>query len=241
MIRKVSIAGVLIGIIVFTASTYASEVQVKEIAGSYETNSVEGISEAAQKVIVPLSQEGVLEASDRTYRAYFNANDFNWAENTLLFDVYVRDQYDNDDMENLKVGDAIEVGGKCISIVSITEDGFTRMTESGVEEYVPQIIINEQADGKREFLKDDEGKWQTVMYNDHTGLYFLGERTCKLSESMILTDFISISEDIEVPYGEIQSYVEAQKGDWKEEYKPASTIVEVKDDEVVSIRRYWHP
>lgn len=209
----------------------------KDLDGNCEVNS-------EQKVIAPMNQDLsiTVEESDFKTKASFNADDVNWDDQTLTFDMYQYALYDMVEMANMECGSVVAVDGLYITVDTIEESTGTRFSENGEEEKVAVLTINKDMGNETVFVANEGGTWITVGPDDLISDVKVGEGTYPISDQCVLTDVgDSPSEKVEVAFDELQSYLTEHKAAMGNSFSSYNTSIEVADGKIVSIERTYRP
>lgn len=207
----------------------------QDLEGNCEVNS-------EQKVIAPENQAITVEETDFATKASFNADDVNWDDQTLRFDMYQDALYDMVDLTRMECGSVVAVDGLYITVETIDESEATRVSEDGAEEAVSVRTINKEMGSETVFVANEGGTWISVGPDDLISDMKVGEGTYPISDQCVLTDVgESPSEKVEVPFAELQSYLTENKAAMGNSFTSYNTFIEVEDGKIVSIERTYRP
>ena len=147
----------------------------------------------------------------------------------LKINLYNYDEFDYEDIVNLKKNDKITICNEEIIVEKIEEENETFININGGLE---------SEDGYCLVL--DGEKYRTVTYNDYPLYFYVTSVELKLSKDIILEDYA----DPEGNTGNCEKYEYENIEDAFDEYigfSPLDTKVYVEDSEIVKIVRSWRP
>ena len=192
------------------------------------TNTEEPV--AVVKPLYPLkSAEDAL--ADGGYSVSFTADDLVKTDNgyELTVEVYDYDRYEMDVIDHLANGSKIEFCGN-----EITLDEIEKNPETGY------ITINGGMEqGGMELLEED-GLYRTVTFDNDPVYYSVGKVTIPLSEDVTFEDQVKPGQKSDLPVVGLDELPEAiAKSELS--FGCNSTVVTVRQGQIVQIIRYWVP
>ena len=170
---------------------------------------------------------------DLEVSAEFTTADIDSENKNIKFSIYNPDLYDSMEIKELKVGDKIIVNEKTIDIETI------EFTDYLVE-------INGGFDGRENGVSlshEDKDTYKSVIFNDLSTFAFVGEVELPISNELVIYDYMHGDygdEPTVIEYDKIEDYFNGLS-DILKEFGRTSTLVKVKNNEVVSITRVWRP
>lgn len=171
------------------------------------------------------------EVPDAVYSSEFKKEDLRKTDDGkyLKINLYNYDEFDYEDIVNLKKNDKITICNEEIIVEKIEEENETFININGGLE---------SEDGYCLVL--DGEKYRTVTYNDYPLYFYVTSVELKLSKDIILEDYA----DPEGNTGNCEKYEYENIEDAFDEYigfSPLDTKVYVEDSEIVKIVRSWRP
>lgn len=181
-------------------------------------------------VVTPIHEQTLTtETKSCTLPALFGRSDFDWERQTLAFQPYVMDLYSTEAIANLRPGDLFQFNGDTLTIESVVFDN-------------DEVLINRGLDeGGATLQKEGSGHYRGVMWNDYATYTSLDCVTLPLAEHWTLTD---CGDDPDTP---VTTLTEDQQAyllslpDYREDFSPLNTTLEIQEGKIVSITRVWTP
>lgn len=176
--------------------------------------------------------------ADGTYHVSFVAEDIMNVGDTffLTAEFFDYDRYEAAVVEQLQVGDTIEV---CGEVIDVAEVNFVNTTE-GDDILFIEINGGMEMDGITLVQFADARVYRTVTYNDHPVYYSVGEMGCVISHDIVLSDQGDnpSNEPVEADFSALPGWVEDQPDGAFTQY---STTLTMEGGEAIAIARVYTP
>lgn len=176
--------------------------------------------------------------ADGTYHVSFGEADLMNAGDTFLLtaEFFDYDRYDAAEVEQLQVGDTIEVCGETVTVETV--DFLT--DEATGDIYVININGGMDVGGVSLMSNTDKTVYRTFTWNDHPLYYSLGEMGCVISSDIVLLDQGDdpSNEPTESDFSALPGWVSDMVTGYYSEY---STTITVENGEVTTIERIYTP
>lgn len=202
--------------------------QIKDWNSMVKTNDTETKQVGCIMPLYPMDSAKDAFA-DGGYSVSFEAKEYKKTEQgySLTVKVYDYDRYAMEDIQQLKVGDQIQVCRKPITVESIKN-------ENG------KVIINGGIESNGVELMEDDALYRTNTINDQPAYYKLGEIVIPVSIDCTFEDHVDLEKE---PDGDVYDYDDIQAALRKSEtpFNAYNTIITVRKEQVVQIIRYWIP
>lgn len=197
------------------------------------TVTFENNSEPAAKTILPESYDIDVNAlADGIYPVAFNQGDVLGGASGMFMNavhVYTRDWYDIMDINTMKVGDTIVVGGEEVPVLSV------EFTDYG-------YLVNDEQDDVESFYlagEDDNNGFGVRGLDDLTTYTEQGVTTLVIDETATFTDAWDIEKEPVTVSGE--AILEAIQTSEMDMFVPHNTTVRIENGKVVEINRVYVP
>lgn len=235
--KKTSFVSVLIGVVlvasIATASATSATTENENDNTVVQENIKEQESTTEQNVIQPLypltSAEDAL--ADGGYSVEFNADSLVKEADgyALSLKVYEYDRYEPDAIAKLTEGSKIQFCNEIVEVKSLEKD-----EESGY------ITINGGVENNGIRLREEDGLYRTITFNDYPIYYPVGTITILLADDVTFEDHIDGSKE---PDGVVTdlSGLQSVLQDKDTSFTCYNTIVTVRQEKIVQVIRYWTP
>ncbi len=187
-------------------------------------------SRAVVKPLYPLetAQDAL---ADGGYSVSFTVDDLveTDAGYELTVEVYGYDRYEMEAINNLVNGSKIQFCNKEVTVDAIEKD-----SETG---YV-QINGGVENDGIE--LKEEDGLYRTVTFDDYPIYYSVGKVTIPLADDVTFEDQANSEQESDVTAVELKDLPDAIKNS-EIPFNCYNTVITVRQERIVQIIRYWIP
>ncbi len=176
--------------------------------------------------------------ADGTYHVAFEAEDIMNVGDTffLTAEFFGYDRYDANIVEQLQVGDTIEV---CGEVIDVAEVNFVNTTE-GDDILFIEINGGMEMDGITLVQFADAREYRTVTYNDYPLYYSLGEMGCVISHEITLLDQ-GTDPDAEPDTKDFQALPNWIEDSGEHYFSQYATTLTMEDGEVITIYHHYTP
>lgn len=144
-------------------------------------------------------------------------------------DVYTEDAYDSVTVDNLFVGDNLLVAGVPVTIESIVKDNDYALINGGVYE-----------NGIDMRWDDSELLWRIVGEDDYGSYTKRGTKSFVLSDNVVFDDYWDLEAGL-MFYEGVDNVVKAIMESENDSFTQYNTVIELTDDEIDRIVRYYVP
>ena len=208
---------------------------VEPVATSESTN-----QESESKTIMPLPVKYTDNASDKMPDGEYSVSlDAKTLEKTetgyqVTLEFYQYDRYIAADINNLKIGDSIQLQGELVDVDEVTEN-------KGRDGKVLGVSVNGGTEECGFDLLLCGGEYRTTSLDDIPLYYSIGTGTLPISKDVVIKDCIdyeTLPDGVTSGFQELpQSITEENADYWAE----INTTVKIKDNQIVRIDRHWMP
>lgn len=172
------------------------------------------------------------EITEGSLRSGFLAKDYVEKDGKaeLTIGLYEEDIFDTVDVQMVKAGDTIMLGGEPYLIES---------KEEGKDGY----DINGGLDkGGFELRSSGGGTYRYCGYDDISSYTHVCDRTFEVSDTCVLTDSSDLEKgEQKVPYSELANYMKQIQDTEKDFFNPYNTQIVITDGKITEINRYYMP
>ena len=186
-----------------------------------------GLAMAEGKTVKPMDVLDTAALTDGTYAASFEPADL--ADGALKLTVYTEDIYDIVDINTLKVGDTIYIGGEACAVESLSREGEPLLINGGANE-----------GGYDLFPFDEDNCWKVQLDDDYATWTAQGEATLPLAGDATFTDGWDIEKE-PVTVSGAEAVAEAINGTEMDAFVCLNTTVRVEGGRIVEIVRSYMP